>query len=183
MFYTAFLNIPFNILVWTFGVKILGNHKNETRGELLKKLFLNPGIIAISIGISKFFLQYQFPDTITRVIQSLGGCTTPVSMIVIGSSLAGYNILSVLKEKDILLMSMFRLVITPVSVFTVLTLLGFSREIAIIPTVIFAMPTAVNAAIFAQLYENNPTMASKGVVFSTTLSLITIPILVSVLNI
>ena len=52
-----------------------------------------------------------------------------------------------------------------------------------IPIVLSAMPAAASITVFAMKYDSDYVLGTKGVVVSTVLSLISIPVLLSLLKI
>src|SRR5690554_5277816 len=66
VFYTAIYNLPFNILIWTFGVMVMSRPSRNAepmgnRGGLNLKVFLNPGIAAVFIGFAMFLTSTKLP--------------------------------------------------------------------------------------------------------------------------
>ncbi|WXR62359.1 AEC family transporter [Peptostreptococcaceae bacterium AGR-M142] len=182
IFYTAFFNMPFNLLCWTIGIHIMSRHYKKDSKLDLKKIFLNPGFVAILIGYTLFLTGFKLPFFIDKTLSLLGPCTTPISMIVIGSSISRVDFLSIFKDKALLKISFLRLIVIPICIFIVLKLIGLKGMMLGIPTVIMAMPAAANTVIFANKFNNDDLFASKGVVLSTLISIITIPIIMSLIS-
>lgn len=185
VFYAALYNLPFNILVWTFGVYILTRNDMETDEDKLNnrrsiniKKFVNPGMIAIITGFTLFLFSIQLPYPIYRTLEILGSLTTPLAMIFIGSILADVKTSEIFREKKVFILCIIRLVILPVLVMLILKAIGFSDYLVAIPVIITAMPIAANAAIMASRFNNDYHLASKVVFLSTLFSVFTIPLMV-----
>lgn len=92
IFYASIYNLPFYALVYTLGIFFVSmNSKERVRFEFKK--MLNPGVCAVIIGLFIFTFKWTPPIAIgKKTINMIGGLTTPLSMIVIGSSLANVKI-------------------------------------------------------------------------------------------
>ncbi len=58
VFYASALQIPFNLLIWTHGNSIICGEKHLH----IRKILLNPNIIALFIGLLLSLLQIRLPD-------------------------------------------------------------------------------------------------------------------------
>lgn len=178
VFYGALFNLWFNILLWTVGV-ILANPKNNTKINL--KTIINPGTISIIIGITLFIFSIQLPGPLFNALNSLGEATTPLAMIVVGSMLSESKLSEVFTNIKLIGSAIIKLIIIPLPILFVLTLLPIPDIVKGVPIIIMSMPSAANAAIFARRYDSDYRLASQGVFLSTLLSLVTIPIMISIL--
>lgn len=189
VFYGALYNLPFNILVWTFGVYLLTRNDMKTHKEKLNnknsisiKKFINPGIVAIITGFILFLFSIELPYSIYRTLELLGSLTTPLAMIFIGSILADVKTTEIFTDKRVFILCVIRLAILPVLVMFILRTIGFSDYLVAIPVIMTAMPIAANAAIMASRFNNDYHLASKTVFLSTLFSVLTIPLIVIMLK-
>ncbi len=186
VFYAAIYNLPFNILLWTFGVYIMTRNHGEgsASGEnkLKLKAFVNPGILGVIIGFILFVFSLELPGPILITLDMLGGLTTPLAMIFIGSILADVKGSEIFTDLRVFMISSMRLLILPLAVFLVLRLMGFSGYLIGIPVIITAMPAPASAAIMASKFDNDYEIASKAVFISTLFSIITIPLIVMIIK-
>ncbi|MBS4538305.1 AEC family transporter [Clostridium sp. D2Q-11] len=178
IFYAALFNLWFNILLWTLGI-ILVSTKEKTKINL--KMLLNPGTISIAIGLSLFLFSVKLPGPIYDSLNSLGGTTIPLAMLVIGSMLGESSVHGVLKNKLLIGSTFVRLILMPLPLLIVLSLLPLPTIVVGTAAIVMAMPSAANAAIFARRYDSEYKLASEGVFLSTLLSIITIPAFISIL--
>ncbi len=183
VFYTALFNMPFEITVWTFGVYLMCRNSDQEEGFHIKKVFLNPGIPALITGYSLFLFSIKLPKPMYDTLNLLGSATTPMSMIVVGSILAGSNMKEAFKRKELLAVSFFRLLFISFIMYFVLKN-GFAvKEFVLgVPVIIAAMPSAANAAIFATRFDNDHILASQGIFITTLFSILSIPIMVGLLR-
>ncbi|MBS4536423.1 AEC family transporter [Clostridium sp. D2Q-14] len=178
IFYAALFNLWFNILLWTLGV-ILVNPKNNTK--LSFKALINPGTISIFIGLALFLFSINLPTPIFDALDSLGNATTPLAMIVIGSMLGESTLTEIFKNRFLIGSTFIRLVFIPAALMIILSIIPLPSMLAGIIAILMAMPTAANAAIFAKRFDSDYKLASEGVFLSTLLSIITIPLFISIL--
>lgn len=174
VFYAAIFNMPFNILVWTVGISLFEGKKDLST---IKKALLNPGTVAVYIGLFIFLFSIKIPVPIYKTLEMVGNMTTPLSMIVIGAMLGEMNIKEVLSSLSAYYSTFIRLIIVPFIVFVMLKLLKASGMSFGVLVLISAMPVAANTAIMSEKYGGNSAFASKCIFISTVLSTITIPII------
>lgn len=178
LFYAALFNIPFNILMWTAGVFIFTG-KGDIKSA--KKALLNPGIVSVFIGLFIFLFSIQLPIPIQKTLELVGSMTTPLSMIIIGSTLADSKITSIFESKSIYIGTIVRLILIPVTTFIFLKYFGLKDFYLSIPVIITAMPAAANTVIMAEKFGGDAEFASKIVFLTTVLSAVTIPLVLILL--
>ncbi len=188
IFYAALYNMPFNFILWTYGVMVLSRTNKEepnqvlnNKGSLNTKLLLNPGIIAVLIGFSMFLTSIKLPSPVFEALSLLGKSTTPMSMIFIGSILADVDVKTIFTNKATFLVSGIRLLVLPLIILLILKQFNLDMITVGVPVIITAMPIAANCTIMAAKYENDYYLASQVVSMSTMLSMITIPLIVMLL--
>ncbi len=208
VFYINILNMPFNFLIYTYGIYLLNRDRqilsslegaekaaplestdsNAAGGSSLKtaskfswKLFLSPGILCSLIALSMYFAHLQFPVVLSETFSFVGGVTPPLTMLITGSILAEYPVKTIFQDHKIHAMLAMKLLFFPVLAL-ILARLFFTNSVIIgIICLTFAMPCGAMCAMLSKEYKINTDTASSGVVFSTLLSLITIPIVYLVL--
>ncbi len=178
VFYAAIYNLSFNVLVWTYGVDLLTGSKNVDMTVKQRLLALiNPGLIAVVLGFTMFLFNLSFPAAIYSILNSIGGMTTPLSMMFIGFILTEIKPSAIFKNVQLLTVSAIRLIALPALTYLILALLGFTGLMLSIPVVIVGMPVAVNVAIFASRYQADYRLGSLLIFTSTLLSVITVPLM------
>lgn len=178
VFYLApFIGI-FYVFVWTYGIWIMCHDKRQIS---IKKLLLNPSIIALVFGILTFFFQINIPSPIHGSISSFAGLNTPLAMIVLGGHLAKGGILEILKNRKAYKVSFFRLFLAPLITAAILSLFP-SRwdEVKNVLLIAESAPIGALSPVFAQKYEEDSTYAAQTVCLSTLLCIITIPIIMTI---
>lgn len=172
-FYVALFNIPFSLLAFSVGI-IMVSGKG---GKIRPGLFLNPSLIASALAILIFFLKIPVPGIITKTAGQLGQLTTPLAMLVIGSTLAAIPPSEVFTQWRLYPVSFIKLVAVPLITWMVLRLLIDDPLMLGVLVVLAGMPTATSATMICMEYGGNEKLASKGIFITTLFSLITIPLL------
>ena len=190
LLYAAVFQIPFNILIYTYGVAMLTKHRpaggtekdkrnKENRWDTMKKI-LNIGVLACMMAILIYFLQIPVPQFLQSLIENLGNLTAPLSMMVIGASLAQMPIRDLFLDRKLFVFSMIKLLALPAVWMLLVNRLVDQEILRGVCLVMMATPAASMTAMLAQQYDADYETASRGVALTTLLSVITMPILAAV---
>lgn len=177
LFDAVILNFWFTVFLWTVGVQLLSGGEEKFHW---KKLF-NPGMISLVIGFLFFILGIKIPLILYEPLKALGDTTIPLAMCLVGALLSETKIRNVLKDKVHFLVAFLRLIFIPLAYGLLLKLFHLPLNTFITAVLITSMPIAANTAIFARRFELDYTFASEGILLTTLLSLVTIPLWVYVL--
>ena len=142
-----------------------------------KSLFLNPPIIALAIGLVLFLSGIKLPSFLGGTISKLNGCTAPIALFVLGSRLGTFSLKDFFGDKRIYVLCLLRLIVMPVFAFIILRI--FMADTSLFSKVFIlmqGMPAATVTTIVAQTYNSDADFAAKGVMLSTILSLVTLPV-------
>lgn len=182
LFYAAIFNLTFNLFVFTFGVSLMSG--TSGKGKISLKALLNPGIIAAitAILLFAFGLTQYVPEVIVRVCQTMGGMTTPLAMLVIGTSLASVPMQEVFQEYRLYPYGILKQGVAPVILFFVFRMFISDPMILAVTIVVAAMPVAATTVMFSKEYGQDDVKAAKGVFMTTLISIITIPLIVWLIN-
>lgn len=172
MFASIFL-IPQRIVMWSAGVSYFT--ESPDRKTIVKKVMTHPCIIAVYIGMFFMVTQIQMPQFLEHTIRGVGGCTTTVSMVLIGTILAEVKLKSIL-DWGIVKYTAIRLFFIPLLVFLFCRLFSVDPMLLGVSVLLAGMPAGSTTAIFAAKYDGDYIFATKCVVVTTLLSLVTIPL-------
>lgn len=178
VFYASLFNLPNNILIYSFGGYLLGKQqKNETvkTAKFTWKNICNPGVISATTALILFLMGLKFPTPITDTLNCVGAITTPLSMLVIGSSLANLSLRETFVNVRVYAFSLYKLVVLPVMVWFIGRLFIHSFLVLGVLVVISAMPCAAVTVMLCNEYDNDANLAARYVFVSTVLSVLTIP--------
>lgn len=232
LLYGAVFQIPFNILIYTYGVAVLtrkqgacakteqdvnaevdvkaepngktgerqdaqgitaavnGMSENIENGseqqgklqgtvEIVKKIF-NIGVIACIAAMLLYFLQTPVPSFLQAFITNLGNLTAPLSMMIIGASLAQMPLKELFLDKKLLLFSLVKLLLLPAVWMIMVNRVAEQEILRGVCLVMMATPAGSMTAMLAQQYGGDYETASRGVALTTVFSVITMPLLAAV---
>ena len=193
----AFFVLAFELLCWTTGVFMLNRHKGLSLADTLKK-FISPNTISCMIGLifalTNLYRTIQANATAAVVynffysaLNPLGNCTLPLVMMYIGISVANNpsgGFAAILKKPVTLVLSVLKLLLIPLAVLAILLLLRnlinpFVRTIVILD---MAMPCAAIITALSAAYGSDSRQATDNVIYTTVLSLFTLPLFILLLN-
>ena len=193
LIYGAVIIVVWNIMNWTFGVYILTKDKKEVS---LKKVLLNPVIIAVYIGFAMFFILqkplvelaaegtigYKILSKLMSSLEFISDMVTPLSMIVIGIRLANVNLKQLFMDKWAYLSSAIKLVVFPLAAIFTVAYLPIPSTIKYTVFFLLAMPSATSSVMMAVKFNQNSDFATVCVLLSTILCIITLPLLYLFMN-
>lgn len=147
--------------------------------EIVKKIF-NIGVIACITAMLLYFLQTPVPSFLQAFITNLGNLTAPLSMMVIGASLAQMPLKELFLDKKLLLFSLVKLLLLPAVWMIMVNRVAEQEILRGVCLVMMATPAGSMTAMLAQQYGGDYETASRGVALTTVLSVITMPLLAAV---
>lgn len=162
--------IPQRIMMWSSGLTIFTGGGNKK--DVLKKVVTHPCIIACFLGLILMITQWKLPAVLNTTLSHLGGCNTALSMMVIGMILAEGDLKNI-RDKDIWIYSLFRMVLIPSLLLVVCRLLGLPKLVTGVSVLLTAMPAGATTSILAAKYHRCPEFAAQLVVVSTVISFAT----------
>lgn len=178
VFYATLIHMAFNFFVYTYAIMCL-TKGDDSEFKLNFKQLLTPGIILIFVGIFIYLFDIQLPSVLMDTINSVGSLTAPLSMMMIGSSLAVYPIKDSFTDWRSYVFAFVRLMIVPFVTMIMCRLLHIDAYYANITIITNAMPVGSMVLMLATQYNANVKIVTRNIVVSTLLSVITIPIVVA----
>ena len=178
VFYASLIHMAFNFFVYTYAIMCL-TKGDDSEFKLNFKQLLTPGIILIFVGIFIYLFDIQLPSVLMDTINSVGSLKAPLSMMMIGSSLAVYPIKDSFTDWRSYVFAFVRLMIVPFVTMIMCRLLHIDAYYANITIITNAMPVGSMVLMLATQYNANVKIVTRNIVVSTLLSVITIPIVVA----
>ena len=178
IFLASMCSIPFNLFIYSIGVLLAGG-KGSLKQFLLR--LLNPPFLANFVGLALFLLPIRAPEPVIEVFDALGGMVVPLSMMLIGMSLARLSLRAIFSDWRVYVLAGCRLLLAPVVIFLVMRL--FVRDVLFLDlfVILAAMPCASVLPILCGEYGGDEALASKCVFVTTLLSLATVPLMLGIL--
>ncbi|MCD7824782.1 MAG: AEC family transporter [Clostridiaceae bacterium] len=175
VFYTALVNIIFNIFVFTAGLFMI-HYGMESKASIRPKELLSPKVLLPFVSVILYFINVPFPSVVSETVDSIGGLTSPLAMILIGSTLATMNVREVFTEWRIYPYILLKQIAMPLVLYPLLCLLVADGTIRNVLFVLVLMPVANSSILFATEYGADEKLAAKGVFLSTVFSMVSIPL-------
>ena len=180
LIYAGVYSIFTVVLFFSYGVYLFQKSKMGSNGIVWKKM-ISPSSVGGTLALILAFFEFRFPEVPYEVLSMIGGVTTPLSMLIIGSSLAALPIKDVFKGWRVYVFSVIRLIVVPAIVY--LVFFKFISNPLILGVVVLttAMPSASTAVMFAEQYDNNAPYAAQHVFITTLFAVLTIPLVAQML--
>lgn len=153
----------------------------EKRNTGFFRQMINPGVIAALLAVLIFATGITLPEPVCTFCDYMGNTTIPLSMLLIGVSMAQANFKEVFGDIRIYVFVLLRMVVLPIAM--IFALRGVVTACAIDPVVFgvfiieLGMPVGSIIALMTRENGGDVTYCTKGVVLSTLASIITIPLI------
>lgn len=170
--YVAVFNAYFNLIFYTYGIWLADGGKNS----FSFKNFLNVGNLAIVLTIVIFAFQIQLPEVLTSTVNYMADTTTFLAMVVIGISLARTDLKSIFSGGKMYGFIALKFLLLPIAVSFLLRLVIKDEVVYGVTILMAAVPVGNLPLMRVEETGGDGTMLSKGIILSTVLSLVTIPV-------
>lgn len=174
---TMLLNVmmfgmPVSVYIYAYGFCML-----TKRGVSLKKLF-NPAMVALFIGMVVGLLAIPVPGMLMSVLTKTSNCMAPVSMLLAGIVISGFNLKTLVVQKKNYIVTALRLLVIPLIIGSLVKFFC-NGETALISVMLYAMPCGLNAIVYPRLVDENCEIGAGQAVVSNLLAILTIPFVLS----
>ena len=165
-------NIGVELAMWSVGVMIMSGE----RGIRWRKLVNGPvvavagGLLLVALG-----LDSQCVGPARKAMSMIGVGAFPLAILITGCTIMDLVVAEKPTWKIILGSSMVRLVLAPLAFLTAAKYLPLAPELRQVLIVQAAMPAAMTPIMLARMYGGRPAIAVQIVVFTTALSLLSLP--------
>ncbi|MYL64559.1 AEC family transporter [Bacillus hwajinpoensis] len=166
-----------NILTFSWGIFALKTVEGSKVSALLG-YFKMPVLYAMLLGIGFNLLDVTVPEFVLIPADYIADSMIAIALLTLGAQVAQ---LRLSKNLSVVYVSLIiRLLLGPLIALGIIFVLGIEGVTAQALFISSAMPTAVNSAIIAQEYENEPELSAQIVLASTVFSMITVTAVISV---
>ena len=176
LFYAVILVLPFNMLSYSMGPLLLTGAKRFDW-----KQFFTPCVVSSVLALVLALARVQLPALVGETLNFVGDMTVPLSLLLVGSLLAGLPVGKVFSSIRLWILSALRLLILPAVLALVLSVIDVSPIVKGVAIVQAAMPMAVNGSMLCLEYGGDTETMAQATFITTLSALITIPILASIL--
>lgn len=175
LFYASITNIAFNLVAFTVGAFIISGDKNS----MSFKSMLSPPLVVTVLSLLIMLLGIPIPEFLLQLSATMSSATVPMSMIVIGTSLAAVPVKQAISDWRAYVISFVRLLLIPSLTFFIMKALCSDPVIIGTIVILASAPAAILVNIFSINFNKNEDFASKNVFISTVLSAVTMPLIIS----
>ncbi len=165
--------VVFNIFSFTLGAMMVGGRDAFT----LRKVFLNPGVIAAAAGLPLLLTGITLPGPLYKAVGFIADLNTPMAMIIIGAQMARAGLASTFRNPKLYMASALKLFLMPAIAAAVLLPLGLEPLFFVSAVILAGAPTAAATSMFAERFGRDAERAAQLVSLSTLLSILTLPVL------
>jgi malate permease and related proteins len=171
----AFIVLIQNIVSNTFGIFQASSGKSSY-GKALRNILRTPLLYVLAAAIIIKASGFHLPDQVLLPVNYISNAFIGIALINLGAQLA--EVRMSLKLRDVMALGTIRLLLSPLAGYLLVLALGLKGILAQSLIIGVSTPSAVNTAIIAREFDNEPEFASKGVFATTVLSTVTIPVVI-----
>ena len=174
LLYASIYLIPMRIVMWSAGTSYFVAGGTDKK-KVVRNILTHPCLVAVYIGMVIMLLHLQLPSLLRETIVGIGNCNTAITMFIIGTILVDVPLPTIVNPTT-LWISALRLVLLPAVAWGLSLAMGLEPVATGVAVIMTGMPAGSTAAIFAARYGSDAIFATKCVVLSTLLSMLTIPV-------
>ncbi len=176
LFYAVILVLPFNLMTFTLGPLLLTGAKRFSLRQML-----SPCVLASALALGLALLRLRPPEIVGEALNFVGNITVPLSLLFVGSLLAGIPLGRMLASPRLWILTAVRLLVLPAVLCVLLRWMGTESLILGVAVIQMAMPTAMNGSLLCMEYGGDAECMAQITFVSTLASIVTIPILAAFL--
>lgn len=174
VFYAAILNMVFTTLCYTYGIRLIRG-KSESETSYLRWL-VSPVIICSLAAWGIYVFRIQLPGFLISCLGFMDQITSPLSMLIVGSTLAHAQHIRVNGFWRVFILVALRMVFTPLLAYLILSAIFDNSMVPGIFVIFQTLPAAVSTTMFCARFEKDGTLAAMCVLLSTVLSAVLLPL-------
>ena len=182
--YVCFHNLIFCLLVYTVGIGKIkvaanGGHRDKVTVFSFRRSLagmINTGTVSALAALVFYVAGWDLPDVLMSTFDYAGRATTFLSMIILGAAVAQMSVKKAVTNVRLVVFSLIRLILIPIAVVLIFKL--FINDALTVNTaaLMLAVPAGNMPLIMATQHKLDPGTLSDGIVLTTVMSLVTIPI-------
>jgi malonate transporter len=167
---------PFLITVAMLSMELVrrdGAPLHQALGVAAVRIVANPLLWGIAAGTVANYFQIQFPEPVDAFLMMMTAAVIPAALFGLGGALNEYRISESWAQS--LTMALLKLLLLPAIAYVLLYhVLRIDHEYARYAVLLAAMPTGINAYVFATYYNRSVNIAANTILISTVLSVVTV---------
>lgn len=186
LIYVSIFNLLFNLLIYTFGISLLQRAAGQTKegaaataghsaSDRLRKL-VNAGTVSAAVTILFYLGNFPVPVIISSALSYTGRATTLLSMLVLGVSVAQMSPKNIFSHPKLYVFTLLRQILVPIGCVLLMRIFIDNRLILNTMLLMVAVPAANMPLMLAKQMDMETESISQGIVLTTVLSLVTVPV-------
>ena len=197
LIYVAICGLVFNFIMYTYGMYELRavadkQHKSAVLTETVdntmdsdrqnkKTGIINSGTVMAVLTLIVYIANIQVPTGVGRFLEYIGNCTTFLSMIVLGVSVAQMIPAKVFKNIRLYGFILIRQIAVPIFIAFLLKPFGLPELMLRTIVIMVAMPAANMPLMVSKQFGIEEENLAAGIIFTTLASIITIPVVIALI--
>jgi malate permease and related proteins len=165
-----------NFTNFSIGLGLVAGGQGKSRRETLQAMFRLPMIYTFIVAVIWRVFQLPKIEPVWEALQYLSDGLVPVALITLGAQMG--QLKSYKFRREMALSLFLRLALAPILGFVLIKVVGAQGLLAQSILVSTSFPTAVNSALLAIEYNNEPEFASAIVFYSTLISSVTVSLVI-----
>jgi len=170
-FYAVVLALPFSLFHYTMGPLMLSG-----KPRFSWKAFCSPSVLVSVVALVLTFADIRFPAVLGEALDLVGSVSIPLSLLVLGSLLAGMPGRSAFRSWRLWVLAACRLLLLPAIMSLILHQFRADALIAGVAVAQMSMPVSVNGSMMALDVDGDVDTMVCSIFITTLLAIVTIPI-------
>jgi hypothetical protein len=172
LIYAVIVNIYYTLLFYSYGYYLAGGENSK----FSPKKLINIGNISLIVAVIIFLWQPKIPTLIENTVTYMANATTFLAITVIGISLARTNLKPIFTQIKLYLFVILRFILAPIVLSLVLRLFIKDEMLYRTMVILSAVPVGNLPLMRVEEVGGDSTCLSQGIILSTIMAIITIPI-------
>ena len=182
LIFVSIFNLLFNLLIYARGISLLQRAAGQAEKEVtipssgrLQKL-VNAGTVSAAVTVIFYLGNFHVPTVISSALSYTGRATTLLSMLVLGVSVAQIAPKEIFSHPKLYLFTLLRQILVPIGCILFMGSLIDNRLILNTMLLMVAVPAANMPLMLAKQLDMETDSISQGIILTTILSLVTVPV-------
>lgn len=179
VFYGALLTMVCTIYSYTYGIYLIKG--TSDRDAVRLKDIVSPVLVSSLLGLLLYLVKFSMPNYGLKLLAYVDQITGPLSMLMIGSSMAFSRFEKKKNSTGFFVAVLLRMFIMPIAIKLIGKTLGINELIINIEAILMAMPAPASTTMFCAKYGRDQALSSSGIVVSTLGLVVTLPIVYKII--
>ncbi len=178
--FVVFYSLVYNLLAYTVGV-IMAGRIGGREVKLSAKNLMTPGVFFSVIAILIFALRIKVPGPVLTYIDYVGNASIPLSMVIIGCSLAQMDLKSAFLKGEYYIFLLLKMILIPFVIIVaskhlLLDVVKVNETLFGIFIIMLCMPVGSMTTMIAQEYGGDGSECTKLIAITTIGTVVTAPL-------